>query len=237
MAIDTALMQNIYCDKTYLHLNPTWHEEDSSWKADQVLRMLDRHQLAPSSIADIGCGAGAILARLHHALPGAEYHGFDIAPPAIALAKQQQSPHLQFHAEDLLQRDDVFDLLLVIDVVEHVPDYLQFLAGCREKARHKIYHIPLDIHVSSVLRASFVRGRKTIGHIHYFTAESAFDALKDTGHTIIDWFYTNGAVELARLRPSLKRTLANVPRRVIGSMSRAWAARLLGGYSLLVLAE
>ena len=100
-----------------------------------------------------------------------------------------------------------------------------------------MYHIPLDIHVSAVLRASFLKARVSVGHIHYFTAESALATLTDTGHKILGSFYTDGGTALASQNPSWKRSLANVPRRLISLASTAWAARLVGGYSLMVLTE
>ena len=69
-----------------------------------------------------------------------------------------------------------------------------FLEKCRAKAEYKIYHIPLDVHVSSVLRNAFIGGRYTLGHLHYFTADSAIATLKDTGHEIVDYLYTNAAL-------------------------------------------
>jgi SAM-dependent methyltransferase len=231
-------MGNIYADGTYLKLNPTWHAEDSPWKAAQILAMLQKHSLQIQSVAEIGCGAGAILAELSQMLPAdIALHGFDIAPAAIARARQRETDRLRFYEQDLLSSDMMFDLLLIMDVVEHVPDYLGFLEGCRRKARFKLYHIPLDIHVSSVVRASFTHGRLTLGHIHYFTAESALCTLTETGHKIVTSFYTDGGLALARLHPSFRRTIASVPRRLISLVSTTWAARLLGGYSLMVLTE
>jgi ubiquinone/menaquinone biosynthesis C-methylase UbiE len=231
-------MHNIYTDGTYLQHIPTWHEEDSPWKAAQISRMLQKHPLDIRSVAEIGCGAGGILAELHGQLPAnVEYSGFDIASDAIAIAKKKERPRLTFYAEDLLLNDASFDLLLAMDVFEHVPDYLGFLQGCCRKAKYKIYHIPLDVCVSFVVRAQFVPYRKVAGHIHSFTAETALATLTDTGHKIIDSFYTNGALELASLHPSVRTTLSNIPRRLVSLFSTKWAARLLGGYSLLVLAE
>ena len=229
-------MREIYTDGTYLNLNPIWHREDSPWKAVQIMRMLSTHDLQIHSVAEIGCGVGGVIAALYEQMPhNLDFHGFDISPDAIARAKERERLH--FYCEDLLSRSDVYDLLLVIDVVEHVPDYLRFLEECRKRARFKLYHIPLDIHLSSVIRASFINGRQSIGHIHYFTAESALASLTDTGHKIIDSFYTDGAVALSKFHPSIKRRLANIPRRLVSFLSLPWAARLLGGYSLLVLAE
>jgi hypothetical protein len=128
-----------------------------------------------------------------------------------------------------------FDILLVVDVFEHVPDYMGFVAKCKSKAEFKIFHIPLDIHVSSVLRNAFIKNRYTIGHIHYFTAESAIDTLRDTGHEVLDSVYTNVAFGLFKEHPSVKRAVANVPRWLFSKLSVPFAARVLGGYSLLVL--
>lgn len=49
--------------------------------------------------------------------------------------------------------------------------------------------------------------------------------------------YTNGGVALAGLRPSFRRTVANLPRRLVGLFSPKLAARWFGGYRLLVLAK
>lgn len=231
-------MQNIYLDATYLANNPTWHEEDSVWKATQIQGVIAPRTAEIREIAEIGCGAGAILARLHQELPShITFHGFDIAPEAIARARALTRDRLSFHQEDLLASDRRFDLLLIIDVIEHVPDYLAFVEKCGQRAKLKLYHIPLDLHVSSVLRGAFLSTRYSVGHLHYFTAESAVASIRDTGQRILDVRYTQGGLELASVHRSLKRTLANIPRRLLGAISTPMAARLLGGYSLLVLAE
>lgn len=234
-------MSSIYTDGAYLETTRTWHTEDSPWKAQQVVRMIRNNDLHPNTIAELGCGAGAILAELSEqaSLRDARFRGYDISPQAIELCRQHESDRLTFSCQDLLSEgnSETFDLLLVIDVFEHVPDYMGFLEKCRGKSRHQIYHIPLDIHVSSVMRNVFSRGRYTLGHLHYFTADSALATLKDTGHEIIDYFYTAASFELIGRHPSVKRAIANVPRWLISRFSVPLAARMFGGYSLLVLTK
>jgi SAM-dependent methyltransferase len=234
-------MQNIYESGKYLEATKSWHAEDASWKAGQIKAILDGHALRLKSIAEIGCGSGAILNELSklQEFSQARIKGFDISPQAIAMARSLGNDRIDFSQEDLLsdQNTDEFDALLVIDVLEHVPDYMGFAERCRRKATYKIYHIPLDIHVSSVMRNAFLAGRYTIGHIHYFTADSAIDTLKDTGHEILDCVYTNIAFGLFRQHPSFKKAVANVPRWLLSRFSQPLAARMFGGYSLLVLAR
>ena len=231
-------MKDIYISDDYLRNNPSWHEEDSAWKSRQILKMLGRNSLKVASVAEIGCGVGEILVNLSGAMgPEVQFSGYDIAQVAIARAKQKERAGLQFWQKDMLAEQVHFDLLLVIDVVEHVRDYYGFLERCRGKATHTLFHIPLDLHVSSVLRGTFGLGRKSIGHIHYFSEESAIQSLEDCGYTIVDAALTDGAVALAALHPSLKRRLANIPRQLMGLVSRHLSARLVGGYSLLVLCK
>jgi hypothetical protein len=231
-------MNNIYTTGEYLSNNSTWHEEDSPWKAGQILQMIKKNSLAIIDIAEIGCGVGEILVNLRQSMGSKfRFSGYDIAPAAIARARTKETENLHFFEKDLLNEPVHFDLLLVIDVVEHVRNYYDFLEGCRDKATYKLFHIPLDLHVSSVLRGAFVLGRKNIGHIHYFSQESALESLKDTGYRIVDATLTDGVIALSAFHPSIRRRLANIPRVLIGLFSKRIAARLLGGYSLLVLCE
>jgi SAM-dependent methyltransferase len=234
-------MENIYKSGAYLENTKSWHAEDSRWKAAQIKAIINKNALRPESIAEIGCGSGSILDELSRLtdLKSARFEGYDISPQAIEIAKGLGNERIRFVQEDLLSEGagKYFDLLLVIDVFEHVPDYLGFVEKCRKKANYKIYHIPLDIHVSSVMRNAFIGSRYTIGHIHYFTAESAVSTLRDTGHEIIDCAYTNVAFGLFKEHPTLKKAIANVPRWLLSKVSVPVAARLLGGYSLLILAR
>lgn len=131
---------------------------------------------------------------------------------------------------------DHFDIVMAIDVFEHIEDYFGFLRGLRAKAEFKIFHIPLDLSVQTVLRASpIIKRRKAVGHIHYFTKETAFATLKDTGHEIVDYFYTRGSLELPDR--GWRANLLKYPRKIAFTVNEDLTVRILGGYSLLVLAK
>lgn len=128
-----------------------------------------------------------------------------------------------------------FDLLLCIDVFEHVPDYIGFLRALRPKADRTIFHVPLDLSVQSVLRSSpIMNTRKQFGHLHYFTRDTALATLQDCGYDVIDSFYTAVGAERGR---GVKSLIAKWPRKILAAFSQNLAARLLGGHSLLVLAK
>lgn len=234
-------MADIYTSGAYLDHNPTWHEEDSAWKARQIAELVERHAIAPKRVIEVGCGAGGVLHRVADALDDDEatYDGYDIAPKAIERAQAIEPKRCRFHCGDPLAEPpaEPYDLLLAIDVFEHVPDYMGFLRQCQRTARYKIYHVPLDMTVSAVLRERFDHARANIGHLHYFTPRTAIATLEDTGHRIVDQVFTAGALDLFRTHPSVKRAAANVPRWLVSRLSVPLATRLFGGWSLLILAE
>jgi len=231
-------MSDIYEDGTYLDHNPSWHEEDSLWKAGKIQEIIKRNELTPAKIGEVGCGAGEILNQLSFEYgEGVEFYGYEISPQAFALCEKKSTQNLHFELMDILKDNEAyFDIALAIDVFEHVEDYFAFLRKLREKADYKIFHIPLDLSVQSVLRSSpIIKGRKSKGHIHYFTVETALETLKDTGYEIIDCFYTGSSVGVPSR--NWKVALLKLPRKILFSINKKLAVRVLGGYSLMVLAR
>lgn len=228
----------MYQSGEYLDKNPRWHAADSPWKAAQILKMIRKQNLNPATVCEVGCGAGEILNRLHAELPATDFFGYEVSPQAYEICSAKTKERLQFRLGDLLETEARFDLLLCIDVFEHVPDYLSFLERLRGRASRFIFHIPLDLSALSLLRpARLMKTRYGVGHLHMFTAETALAVLKDTGYETLDSFFTAGGLELEKNQKRLRTVLANLPRRVLGKFSPRLAARILGGYSLLVFAK
>lgn len=231
-------MSNIYDDGTYHNKNPLWHAEDSPSKASWVQKLIKQNSLDPKSICEIGCGSGEILNQLSkYYSDNVKFFGYEISSQAFELCNKKSKSNLTFNLSDLLKNDDInFDIVMAIDVFEHVEDYFGFLRKLKEKAKYKIFHIPLDLSVQTVLRASpIIAGRKSVGHIHYFTKETALETLKDTGYEIINHFYTPGGLDLPNR--NWKQKLLKIPRKLAFSVNKDLAVRLLGGYSLMVLTK
>jgi 2-polyprenyl-3-methyl-5-hydroxy-6-metoxy-1,4-benzoquinol methylase len=228
----------IYEDGTYLENNPGWHEEDSPWKAAQIARILRRNRIEPRTVCEIGCGAGGILACLAREFgENVEFSGFDISRQAYELCQRRQATNLRFYHRDLLAApEDPFDVVLCIDVFEHVEDCFGFLRRLRPTGEWKIFHIPLDLSAQTVLRARpILFNRASVGHIHYFFKDTALATLADTGYEVADWFYTNSSLELPHR--GWKANLLRLPRRAAFALNRDLAVRTLGGWSMLVLAR
>ncbi len=221
----------------YLATNPGWHVEDSAWKATQILKLIERNKLQPKSVAEIGCGAGEILNQLQQRMADKDidFSGFEIAPDAFKLAQTRTKERLNFFQEDLLQNNNSFDLLLMIDVFEHVEDYIGFVRKCNTKAAYKIYHIPLDMSFWSILTNYPVSARSKVGHLHYFMKDTALATLTDAGQEVVDWFYTPAAFEVNNKGLSFTGKIVQLLRRMLYKIKPDLGVKVFGGFSLIVL--
>jgi len=230
---------NLYTEKSskYLSSNPSWHVEDSKWKANQILKLVNNNRLAPKTIVEVGCGAGEILNSLHTILPKeVSFIGYDISPDAILMAKQREKERLIFTLDDYFKTTTTSDLLIVMDVIEHVDDYLGFIKKCHVKAKNIIFHIPLDLNIMRILKNGLIAKRNSVGHLHYFTKETAIATLEYSGLEIIDFFYTEEFIDLA-VKKTIKEKLFFRVQKFIYKINKDFAVRLFGGASLIVLTK
>jgi cyclopropane fatty-acyl-phospholipid synthase-like methyltransferase len=230
------MKSNIYQSGEYLQNNPEWGIGDATWKAAHIMDMLRRHNLEPRVIGDVGCGAGEILYQLRLRMPEeCTFYGFDISPQAIELTRSRETDRLTFQLKHLSEIEaDRFDLVLAIDVFEHVEDFFGFLRTLKTRGAYKLFHIPLDLSAKSVTRNELMKKRKTVGHLHYFSRHTALAALQETGHEVIDFFYT---CTMDLPRKSIKSVVFKYINKSLFKLSKESAVRLLGGYSLMVLTK
>lgn len=226
---------DLYTGGEYARLHPDWHREHSPWKASKINELLLRNEVRPKTVAEIGCGAGEILASLQKELPYAtSLVGYDIAPAAFALTRHLENANLRFVLGDMIKiSPPPVDLLLTIDVAEHIEDYLGFLRAIKPRAKYHIFHLPLDLSLLSMLQAERLKwARNVVGHLHFFTAETALQALSNAGYITKDYIYTSVELDLPT---SEQQQRLRILRRIGRRISPAWTSRTLGGFSAMVL--
>lgn len=91
-------------------------------------------------VLDAGCGDGQI--SLSFALRGSRVIGVDADPEFIEIAQlraeELSRANVQFYCTDLCEADslaDEFDLILSIDVIEHVSNAADYLRGLRKRLK------------------------------------------------------------------------------------------------------
>lgn len=230
---------DIYVNGEYFSNNPDWDIADADWKTDVIADLLKRNKVNPKQVIEVGCGAGENLVELLKKDNRIEkLTGYDISPQAIGLAVKKATDKISFFNEDIAAKENVHaDLMLVIDVVEHVDDYYGFLRKLKAKSDCFVFHIPLDISCRTVMKPHvLLQQRQSVGHIHYYTKEMVEWALRDTGYEIIDWVYTKPVVDV-QPADSVKRFIKKILRNISFAINKNWSAKKWGGYSMMILAK
>jgi SAM-dependent methyltransferase len=238
------MTSNQYVDGTYLQNVGDWHAGDSPWKARQVYSMIAKHKLTPALVYDVGCGAGQILVELQRRLSSeTKLAGFDISPQAIDMAKPKENSRLKFQCQDFLNSVTAApDLVLLLDVFEHVPDYIGFLNQIKKRSAWIIFHIPLDACAKDIIGKShyMLYMRERYGHLHYFTKESAIATLTNAGFDVVDWFFTNDFEISKDMIPGWRKPKARIiheVRRLLYRFKPSLAAACFSNFNLMLLAK
>ena len=109
---------------------------------NEIKRIMEK--LEYTSLLDAGCGDGEALVRLQHILPR-ETTGIDIDVKQIDIAKSKISD-VKFEVRDLMKLpylDDSFDLVICLEVLEHVANPESILSEiARVSAKHLIISVP-----------------------------------------------------------------------------------------------
>lgn len=230
---------DLYINGEYYKNNPDWDIADAKWKTDVIFGLLQKNDIAIANVTEVGCGAGENLVELAKRNDKIKtLSGYDISPQAFALAEKKSTEKIHFFNEDFTAKEDIkTDLLLVIDVIEHVDDYYGFLRRLKNKSTYFVFHIPLDVSARTVMKPHvMLQQRQTVGHIHYFTKEMAIWALQDTGYEIIDWVYTKPVVDVNAAN-SFKRFVKKKLRNISFAVNKEWSVKKWGGYSIMALVK
>ena len=244
----TSTITDFYTSERYLKNNPDWHVGASPWKASVILQAIQRNGLHPRSLCEIGCGAGEILRILQmHLDDGCVLRGYDIAPDAIALARTRENEFLHVFLGDIRDDQNYFcDLILIIDTLEHFENCFELLRDIKLKSMYKIFQLPLDISVKSILWNKLPEYRHATGHLHFFSKDIALEMIQDAGYEILDYFYAIAPFRGAGAKPlrfplnlvrTVMRALQRFPRIILYALNQDFAVRIFGDWKLIVVAR
>lgn len=164
------------------------------WK---VIRLIERAEksLEKKLILDIGCGVGTLSFFLSH--KGAVVLGIDISERAISLARytqlQTRSSSVKFVQKGLSEMSSsifsssvispIFDLMLCIEVIEHIPDDTQLLIDCYSRLKRGgklVLTTPRD--GSLIARMPFILSHdKRVGHLRRYHPDDLIQLVQKVG--------------------------------------------------------
>jgi ubiquinone/menaquinone biosynthesis C-methylase UbiE len=146
---------------------------------DGFLRALDGvlPAVAPTRVLEVGAGEGEISERVRDRFPEASVVSIDLHDPDLGDEWRRRSAVGAFaDVRRLPFPDDTFDLVLGIEVLEHVDGPAQALAEIRRVARDDVVlSVPREPiwRVANVLRGRYVRHLgNTPGHVNHWSTRS-----------------------------------------------------------------
>ena len=181
-----------------LNLEILFNPNNQGYGGDQKLGYTSTHTMAlddvedGSHVLDLGCGQGRLATELKK--KGCTIHGVDAAPldKADALDRHTQ---LDLNRDAIEFPVDEYDVILLLDVIEHLQSPEAFLDALREKLKSK-GTTPVIISVPNVaflpvrmrlLLGDFQYGKRGIldlTHCRLFTESSLTNTLLECGYEI-----------------------------------------------------
>jgi SAM-dependent methyltransferase len=229
----------------YAERCPTWHQEDSRWKVEQLMRCAPPGVWAADGdaalrVVDIGCGAGGVLGELANVLAARGTRmaglGIDIGEEALAMARKRW-PELAFRCQSAAGLEGTYDVGLLMDVIEHVENPWQLIRDAARACRHLVFHIPLDDNVLTEAANLYGHKAESMGHIHFYTRRKALWLMESNGLEVLAHRLTKAFAVESSLALSARHRMLSYPRRIMAAVSPAACARLLGGMSLMIVAR
>ncbi len=141
-------------------------------------------QGASLRILDIGGGAGIIAAEVCRFLSSKGFQveccAFDLSPEMLA-AQKSNNPFNTLATSEIAQirSKGKYDLVLLIDVIEHIPDNGAVAEYVDQLARYVLYNIPTENNLFDWLRNIYMRRKyyalqmASLGHVHFFSCLGA----------------------------------------------------------------
>ena len=100
--------------------------------------------LQPQSVLEVGCGDGGMIGALNRSIP--RLVGVDVCKEAIAFA-QAFHADIEFSAMDAADVTESFDVVMAVEVLEHIPDplvarFLRVLSDRAKSGGHVFLSVP-----------------------------------------------------------------------------------------------
>jgi SAM-dependent methyltransferase len=181
---------DLYLSGDYGTSHETWHLQDAVHKVQDILpAMLAVIHTLPDSklrVADVGAGAGGVSAELTQQVSKMSpkinlcLTGFEISSYAIEMGRKR-FPELDLRQKFFDSADGPFDVVLFIDVLEHLENPWQMLRTARETSEFMVVRQPLLNSFSTFRHDNYKNQRETWGHIAYFDYQLFLDMARATG--------------------------------------------------------
>jgi len=213
--------------------------KDANFKVKEMKKLLEPYvALLPKDklrVLDLGCGDGKTTFLIRDALKdlgfnGIKVYGYDIHPKIL---KFKGDKDVTFVRKDITRIKKKFDLIVLLDVIEHIPDPVETLRKISKSAKFILLYLPLEDCFLIKLRNLFRKRIKQSGHLIFLDICSAFNLAAMAGIKTIDYRLSPGYTAPCGLQTVLQK-ITYPWRKLIYWISPSLLQSTLGGVSLMI---
>lgn len=165
--------------------NDAWHQWDDMKVYGPTARHTRRFifslmkDISFTSVLDAGCGTGILLQQILEKYPHVQVTGSEYSPQGLEFARKRL-PDGDFRVLDLSQKmlDKKFDLVVCIDVLEHIDDDR---AALRNLFAMTAGHMILSLPLGPLFKAEMER----MGHVHGYSRRELESKIREAGFEIV----------------------------------------------------
>jgi SAM-dependent methyltransferase len=209
----------------------------STWGDLQHYGPVHRHQrkalvnlvakLGVHSVLDVGCGSGENLAALAGAMPAVTFAGADVSREALALAAKRTEGIRLYELDVQREKLDCrFDLVLSIQVIEHLADDVEALRNMTRMAAQWV--------LVTTMRGRMRNSERSIGHLRNYSDDELRQKGARAGLEVVDLFGWGFPFYSPFFRTAVEWLPNGPPQGAIGASQKVMAGFLYLLYHLNV---
>ncbi|BBC01452.1 MULTISPECIES: class I SAM-dependent methyltransferase [Bradyrhizobium] len=221
---------NAHYEGVYSAQERDWRRVCAVDKADHIAGLLGAAAARVGNVLEVGCGTGAVLARLSAIGVGRDFTGIDVIDPATNLeidgAASAPFRWSSYDGTTIPFADGSFDLVYASHVLEHVPEPRALLYELARVSRDFIYvEVPCELHARTSRRA--LQSTLDIGHINFYTPDTFRLLLETVGLKVKDFGTWDHSLPVHAFHSSRMKGLAkSIVRKSLLTISPGVATRL-----------
>ena len=151
---------------------------------DEMLKRVSSENI--TSACDVGCGTGNLLSALEDR--GMNLTGIDTSKESLDLAKAKlKQGSVRLENKSVFDLDERFDLVFLMDVLEHMEDDTALLKYLHDKVSRKNGYLILTVPAHRFLYSGFDR---SVGHFRRYDKKTLTSLLEENGFKpLVCWGY------------------------------------------------
>jgi len=179
----------------YIDKNPDLHESDTESKVRNIDKLLFPIAMKVTSIVDVACGSGKILLNISKKYSSKKNLGIDISDKMIEVAKTNDiNNNVTWKVANVFDvKLDNYELVLAIDILEHVESDLGFLKHIKNIGRYLIVKVPIEKNFLNILVKIISFGKideykyteEKYGHINHYSEKDLLNLIDESELMVI----------------------------------------------------